>query len=37
MLRELLVKMHKSGRYFVVGKAEKDQGLEKGPVDNIEE
>jgi hypothetical protein len=37
MLRELLVKMHKSGRYFVVEKAEKDQGLEEGPVDNIEE
>jgi hypothetical protein len=37
MLREVLVRMHKSGRCFVVGKAEDDKGLEEGPVDNIEE
>jgi hypothetical protein len=37
MLREMLVRMHKSGRYFVVGKAEEDKGLDEGPIDNIEE
>ena len=37
MLREVLVRMHTSGRCFVVGKAEEDKGLEEGPVDNIGE
>jgi hypothetical protein len=37
MLREVLVRMHKSGRCFVVGKAEEDKVLEGEPVDDIEE
>jgi hypothetical protein len=36
MLRELLVKMHRSGRFFVVGKAKEEKELEEA-VDKIEE
>ena len=37
MLRELLVKMHESGRFFVVGKAEEEDTELAEAVDDIEE
>jgi hypothetical protein len=36
MLREVIVRMPKSSRRFMVGKAEEDTVLEEEPVDDIE-